>query len=162
MKKLLTAIAALMILTFTGCSKNPCDDVSCLNNGYCATGKCTCVFPYEGDNCSIGIKEKFLGEQYTGTATVTIGSQSTTESGNTKIYTNGWDAVSISLGGFNANITGFQNGFTQIVFPNQTVTNNGTTFTVQGAGWFVGNTLEYTLNMTTTSGPGKYKYKGTK
>lgn len=54
------ALTAL-ILTFTisSCKKDestnpvdPCDNISCLNGGYCANGQCVCPQGYKGADCS--------------------------------------------------------------------------------------------------------------
>jgi len=50
----------LTALLFT-CTNEPCDDVSCANDGVCENGTCRCLDFYEGDNCQREARSKFIG-----------------------------------------------------------------------------------------------------
>lgn len=53
MKNLFTLLTVLFSLSFyTSCSNDPCDDIDCLNDGYCANGACVCPDGYDGADCS--------------------------------------------------------------------------------------------------------------
>lgn len=52
MKIQITFIALLTsVLFISSCEKDPCDDVKCLNGGYCDNGNCNCAPGYTGDDC---------------------------------------------------------------------------------------------------------------
>src|SRR5690606_28956999 len=59
MKKIIILILAVIgLMTINSCEKeNPnitdsCQDITCLNDGYCANGQCVCTQGYTGANCS--------------------------------------------------------------------------------------------------------------
>ncbi len=54
-------ILALMTVVYSGCKKDECKDVTCLNGGQCNSGKCDCPSGYEGDKCETKTNEKFAG-----------------------------------------------------------------------------------------------------
>ncbi|MCS6894983.1 MAG: hypothetical protein NZZ60_02385 [Bacteroidia bacterium] len=62
MYRLITvAVASLLaIFTLTQCASDPCKNVNC-NSGRCSDGECICSLPYEGRNCEIDARSKFLG-----------------------------------------------------------------------------------------------------
>jgi hypothetical protein len=46
-------IASLMAFSlFVSCNEDPCDNVNCLNNGFCVNGTCDCPVNYTGPTCS--------------------------------------------------------------------------------------------------------------
>lgn len=53
MKRLLTlSLFVIGSFVFNSCSKDPCDAIVCLNDGYCANGQCVCPPGYSGADCS--------------------------------------------------------------------------------------------------------------
>lgn len=54
MKKLLTLLSALILLA-ASCKRetDPCEKVTCLNNGTCVNGTCNCPDGYYGADCSL-------------------------------------------------------------------------------------------------------------
>lgn len=62
---LLTGIFTLGIfslVTYTSCSKkDKCESITCKNGGTCVDGTCKCPLGYEGANCEIASKSKFVG-----------------------------------------------------------------------------------------------------
>ncbi len=53
--------------------KDQCAAISCAYGGYCSEGKCVCPSGYEGDNCELITRDKFLSSwtvKETGTITV--------------------------------------------------------------------------------------------
>ena len=52
MKNLLFVGLVSFLAFAMSCSSNPCDDVVCLNDGYCANGECVCPEGFAGADCS--------------------------------------------------------------------------------------------------------------
>jgi hypothetical protein len=49
----ISTIILLVVVVFNSCSKpDPCENISCLNGGYCANGDCVCPQGYTGPDCS--------------------------------------------------------------------------------------------------------------
>lgn len=59
MKKLFVALSLLVF--FAGCNKDPCKGVTCQHGGICTEGTCNCPENYEGTNCAIEIRAKYIG-----------------------------------------------------------------------------------------------------
>ena len=130
------------------CNKDACKDVNCGANGICIDGTCECDPGYEGTNCEIESRAKFLGtwtanDNCTSSGTpsyiVTI-STSTTNAQSVRIA-NFWDAFQNAV---NATITG-----NTINIPLQEPDNDD--FTVSGSGTINGNTITLTYTVTDTS-----------
>jgi hypothetical protein len=50
---ILSFIIVFTVAFFNSCSKpDPCENISCLNGGYCANGECVCPQGYRGPDCS--------------------------------------------------------------------------------------------------------------
>jgi hypothetical protein len=49
-------------LAAVSCTRNPCDDVKCINNGTCREGRCACPSGYEGVFCEFKATDKFIGD----------------------------------------------------------------------------------------------------
>ncbi|MBS1643781.1 MAG: calcium-binding EGF-like domain-containing protein [Bacteroidetes bacterium] len=73
----LLAIGTFGVVTFTACTKDECKDVVCQNGGTCVSGACVCATGYEGTNCEIKSRDKFIGT-YTGNETCTVGTDTYT------------------------------------------------------------------------------------
>lgn len=48
-------------IVFNACTKDPCKDIICKNNGVCRDGVCKCALGYEGPFCATKMYEKFIG-----------------------------------------------------------------------------------------------------
>jgi len=58
----------LLLMTFfigLSCTKDPCAETICLNDGFCIDGSCYCQPWYTGSNCENEQREQFYG-QYSG------------------------------------------------------------------------------------------------
>lgn len=62
MKKILSIVVTLLFLW--NCSSDPCEDITCLNNGVCVDGICDCADWYEGLNCETERREKYFGDYF--------------------------------------------------------------------------------------------------
>ncbi len=51
----------LTLLLFTSCETDPCDSLDCGTNGACVEGVCACDTFYEGENCELERREKYIG-----------------------------------------------------------------------------------------------------
>lgn len=61
MKKLLILLLSGCFILFNlSCKDEPCDSITCLNDGSCNDGKCTCEQPFEGEFCEKLEREKFI------------------------------------------------------------------------------------------------------
>jgi hypothetical protein len=64
---LITAITFIALCTtvlYTSCIKDSCESLKCRNEGTCADGFCRCPDGYEGAQCEIESREKFVGVYY--------------------------------------------------------------------------------------------------
>lgn len=65
MKKHILWCAAILLLAQLGTQcrveEDPCENVDCSNHGNCSDGNCLCDSGYEGSNCGIETRAKFLG-----------------------------------------------------------------------------------------------------
>jgi hypothetical protein len=132
-------------LLATGCKKDPCKDVSCLNGAACADGKCLCTTGYEGDNCGTETRAKFLS-----TYNVTESCPSGNFNYQITITTSsaGVDRVIINnFGGYGVSVSGTISG-SSINIPTQQVDVQGTAATFSGGGQLNGNimTITYTIS----------------
>ena len=63
-KPYLLAAFTASFLFLSSCDKNsnpdPCDNIAC-NSGICSDGTCICDQYFEGSNCDIQFRDKFLG-----------------------------------------------------------------------------------------------------
>jgi hypothetical protein len=44
---------SLFLVFFAGCKKEPCEQIICLNGGYCVNGACVCQEGFTGADCSL-------------------------------------------------------------------------------------------------------------
>ncbi len=59
-----TVLMFLLLATgvvFNACTKDPCADLTCKNNGVCRDGRCKCPAGFEGPYCEEKTYEKFIG-----------------------------------------------------------------------------------------------------
>ena len=47
-------------ITYLACTKDKCNNVACQNGGACNNGSCICLTGYEGNNCEILSRNKFI------------------------------------------------------------------------------------------------------
>ncbi len=128
---------------------DPCKDVECLNGGVCDEGECICATGYEGTDCGVEMRTKFLGSYtfidgcYPGTTTnSTIATSS--DAINKVTVTN---ILGTSLGGtVKAEINGVS-----ITVPSQTVMDiDNDPWTIQGmsTGSLANNTFSISIQYT--------------
>lgn len=60
MKKLFIPLS-ILLLTFVACDNQSCENVRCPFGRTCVLGDCLCPAGYEGDNCNILSRDKYLG-----------------------------------------------------------------------------------------------------
>ena len=53
-------LAGAVLLLSDGCS-DKCKKITCYNGGFCNDGICSCQTGYEGDDCTMEVRAKFLG-----------------------------------------------------------------------------------------------------
>jgi hypothetical protein len=68
MKKISVILSSLFVfmtiassVVFNACTKDPCKDIICKNNGICRDGSCRCSLGFEGPFCANKMYEKFIG-----------------------------------------------------------------------------------------------------
>ena len=61
MLKVLVCAAFAIILGTTSCERNVCNNVTCFNGGSCNMGICNCPLGYEGEQCQMKARERYLG-----------------------------------------------------------------------------------------------------
>ena len=61
MMKVLKFFVVSSILFLSSCAKDPCLDVTCLNDGQCDDGTCLCADWYEGTDCGTEERVKYYG-----------------------------------------------------------------------------------------------------
>jgi hypothetical protein len=61
MKNLFTISLFAFILFLVSCT-DPCENITCENEGFCEEGTCICEAEYEGENCETEIRTKFYGK----------------------------------------------------------------------------------------------------
>lgn len=145
---------AVVALTFTACKKDedPCEGVTCLNNGQCNDGTCNCAAGYQGTDCGTEMRAKFLGV-YNVSESCTSGNY--TYQININTSASGVANVVIgNFGGVGASVIASVNG-SAITIANQTIDVQGTPVTFSGSGQISGSilTISYTLSAAGTSDP---------
>ena len=127
-----------------GCKKDPCKDVTCQNGGSCVDGSCVCPAGFEGTNCEVSTRAKFLGlynvtetcpcEVYSYQFTISAGSSSATAIIIDNI--SHWGPVNGTVSG------------NSLTIPTQQAFDSGFSITVTGSGQLSGNILNmsYTLS----------------
>ncbi len=46
-----SAILVMLLFLMAACKEDPCQDITCVNDGYCEDGACVCPEGYNGTNC---------------------------------------------------------------------------------------------------------------
>jgi hypothetical protein len=144
----LLSISAFGAVVYTSCNKDECKDVVCQNGGTCSGGTCTCATGYEGTNCEIKSRDKFVGT-YTGTETCTLGNDN-----YSVIVSTNSDAIKLTMTGLyndpSAPYTAIctMTSATAFTFSGSSSASTGIVFT--GTGTLATNTL--TIAYTVTNG----------
>lgn len=139
----------ILLLLFNSCA-DKCKKIICYNGGFCLDGNCGCTTGFEGNDCSLETRDKFLG-------TYNVQDHCTVTGDTT--YT-------VNIGKVDTNVTrvqiaNFNNDFSNLVFatvsgnnieiPVQTPDNDGRS--VSGVGIFSGGFI-ITWNYTIVSSGG--------
>ncbi len=63
MYKICNIILLVMTLSvFVACEgDDPCENITCLNEGICDNGSCDCPVGFEGDTCEVEYRDRILG-----------------------------------------------------------------------------------------------------
>ena len=139
------AILAATTFSTTSCNSDPCKDVKCGDHGTCFDGACVCDQGYEGTNCDVEWKTKYLGNY--NTAETCVGSSAVSNYSNT--ITQGADALTLSISNFgdsNAFGTATITEAGKVTVASQTISINGNPVTVAGDGTYDNGvlTIHYT------------------
>ena len=143
------AIMAATSFTIVSCNDDPCKDVKCGDNGTCFDGACECNQGYEGTNCDVEWKTKYLGNY--NTAETCVGSTAIGNFSNT--ITQGADAFTLSISNFGdsgAFGTATISTAGTVTIASQTITISGNAITVTGDGTYADGKL--TIHYTGTGG----------
>lgn len=64
LKNTLLILGLLIAVSLTSCKQDPCDLINCAYSGACepSTKSCICQIGYEGDNCAIVSRDKFISD----------------------------------------------------------------------------------------------------
>jgi len=145
MRNQFLALATLITLALTSCKPDACKDVTCLNDGVCESGDCTCTAGYEGPNCGTEQRLAFVGEysvvencnlgDFNYQINIIASSDSVTE------------IILHNLGDFDFDITGVVSG-TNVAFIDQT----GTGSTINGTGSLTNGILLINYTLVTSGG----------
>lgn len=64
MKLKLIIIVCCISITFSACIEDLCNGKICQNDGVCVRGECACLQGYEGEECQLEWKDKFVESWY--------------------------------------------------------------------------------------------------
>ncbi len=160
MKKFSSVFSLLFLFTLltqiTSCVKDPCGNVVCSNGGHCHDGTCTCPLFYEGTNCTIEWRTKWLGN-YSGT--LTGGGSSSTES---LTIINGSSVDKLSFLGLIGDLTVDVATSGSIGIPSQTIYDSGIAYVFVGSGAISGNHITLTILVTASGSTITFTYDGYK
>jgi hypothetical protein len=156
--KQLKNVLAIMVMAFglmitTNACRDPCKDVNC-NNGTCEEGTCKCETGWEGDNCDVAWRQKFVGN-FRVSGSDTDGDQYSNVPVKIEVGAANAQAVIITFNNAQQ-INGSATSSTNISIPSQTVDgapvegsitggNNSITMTLKVGGTQPGN---YTMTLT--------------
>lgn len=95
---LFTSLTVFSAILYASCGKpagnsNACAAIACAHGGSCYNGKCTCPTGYEGDNCEITTRDRYLG----GWTTSEKGTVTALREYQVAIETSSIDAAHVSL-----------------------------------------------------------------
>ena len=52
----------MTLTVFVACGgEDPCENITCLNDGVCDDGNCDCLLGFEGDTCEVESRDRILG-----------------------------------------------------------------------------------------------------
>ena len=149
------------IIALTSCAKDPCVDTTCYNDGVCDDGTCLCADWYEGADCSVEEKAKYIGT-YIGALNLYDANGVLLQGNQIAQLVNDGTAINELDGDglpFVLTISGdgaFTIPITQISDPDL-----GNTFW-QGSGSFNGNALAYNGTFDVGSDTYSFSFSGTK
>lgn len=160
MKNFSAVFSLLFLFTLstqiTSCVKDPCSNVTCSNGGNCHDGKCTCPLFYEGTNCTVEWRTKWLGD-YNGT--LTGGGQSDPA---TLTIANGSSVEKLNFLGLIGDLRAEVSTSGSIGIPTQTVYDSGIAYTFVGSGAISGNHITLTILLTAGGSTTSFTYDGYK
>ncbi|MBA3898947.1 MAG: hypothetical protein H0X62_01865 [Bacteroidetes bacterium] len=160
MKKIKNVIAVMimafgLMVTAQSC-RDACKDVEC-NNGTCDEGTCICEGGYEGTNCDVAVRSKFLG-----TYAFTENCNSGADQYSVTVNADGSDIQKIRIVNIygaglttEATVSG-----TSLTIASQSF--GSTNSTISGSGSVSGNNLTITYTVTATAGSDSCTGTGTK
>jgi len=151
----LFALALSTVFMYSSCKKDLCKDVTCLNGGVCEDGTCSCATGYEGSDCSVESRTKFLN------ANNADASYSATENGSSSggsnydltIKQSSSDVTKVLIyklwDTFTNNTSATISG-NKITFSRQSPDNDG--YYVEGSGTISGTTISVDYTVTKEAG----------
>jgi hypothetical protein len=146
LQKIALMFLTLAALSIVSCKEDPCADVSCLNGGTCNEGTCACAAGYEGTDCGIEQRAKFIAT-YNFNESCTSGpysytcSISSSSSAVTKVLLNNFADLEGTI--ISASVSG-----TTLNIAQQNFSLNGQNLGIVGTGQINGNLLTITYTLT--------------
>tara|TARA_R110002072_G_scaffold251448_6_gene410287 strand:- start:100 stop:576 length:477 start_codon:yes stop_codon:yes gene_type:complete len=145
---------AISTVTFTACESDPCDEISCNNNGTCIDGDCLCDDWYEGSNCNTEARTKFYGN-FVGTLSGPGG----TQTGGLNLLKYSGDIQRISM---DDELYFELKSSTSFDVPNQPWTLDGEVYQAQGQGSISGDQLQFSLSLNDGVNVSLLSFSGTR
>ncbi len=150
------ALFSLILVLFSACKEDPCDNVTCLNGGTCVDGlgTCECLPGFEGDSCEINTFQLFLGSfeaEYGGCVDTSpdhrVGIEQ--EGGEEKLRITGLGDYACPSGtlAISANVNG-----NALIINRQDVDCGAIVYTYEGNGGIQGDTLRLTFSVEYDTG----------
>jgi hypothetical protein len=161
MKTIKTLILSCL-LAFASCASDPCEDVTCYNDGVCDDGTCICADWYEGADCSTEERAKYYGD-YIGTATfINAAGDVSTSTDTIPVVANGTTLNELYMANGVPTVLDVS-GMGGFTIPLSAVSDpGGATLNISGNGSFDGNLLTVTATMEFTSSTLEYTFSGSK
>lgn len=151
MNRVICFLLLCLLIVFSACKKDPCDDITCENGGICVEGDCDCPEGFAGNFC-----ESFDLQQYFGTYDITYEDCFTTSENHTvsleQIVGEGNRFLIHNLGDYDCPSGDLQlealSSSNTITIPSQEIDCGAIVYTFEGSGTFSNGSsvnLEFTV-----------------
>jgi len=154
----IVTLGSFSAILYSSCSKDACKGVTCLNNGTCSGGNCTCPSGIGGNSCET-VYRTLYAYSYVGNGTDNFGG---TYTSNKLTFTTGSDTTDYTK----MSMQWFDHAGASVVTLPITLSNNTSngsnfsvvmtvvdTFTYTGTGTISGNTVSLSLTEATPHAP---------